>query len=296
MAQEPDAGPWLLKAEFHRCDVRHRNPCNRAADRVDLRPDQDGGDLIGAGEFAFGAHDVAPFAFVDIAGGQADVGVAERCHHLRDGQPELRQPDWIDDDPHLQIGAAEHDTAAHARDPAKPFDNHVLGKLTIRIDRPIIAGGPCQDEPGNRVPVRVGSRQDRLVGFVGVAGHPVEPIGRQQQGPIHVRGDREFQRDLAFAVARTAGHLLQPFEAAERFFLTVDDLAFHLCRGGTRPVGGDLDDRPVDVGAELDRDRLQRDKAEHDDHQHRCDDRDGAFDGDPDQVHPLGLNSGGCAR
>ena len=82
--------------------------------------------------------------------------------------------------------------------------------------------------------------------------------------------------------------LVQPFETFEHLLLLSDDLALDLGGGCARPVSLDVEDRLADIGRELDRDRLQRDEAEHDHHQNRRDDRDRTVDGQPDQVHRSG--------
>ncbi len=83
------------------------------------------------------------------------------------------------------------------------------------------------------------------------------------------------------------GNLFEALKPFQDVFLFVDDLALNLSRGGAGPNGADFDDRFAHVRRQLDRDRGQRQNAEHHGHQDDGDHRDGAFDGETGRVHHL---------
>ena len=116
------------------------------------------------------------------------------------------------------------------------------------MNEPVVAGFTQQHDPGDRVVLGAGGADGRLVGLVGVAVDPVEPVGNQQQGLGHVGADGEFQGDPGTTVLGIADDLLQPPETLHHFFLAVGDFALDLGRGGARPDGSQADDRFADVG------------------------------------------------
>ncbi len=250
-----------------------------------MAADHDLADLLGLGELALGAHHVAPLALVDVAGGHRDVGGAQGVDHVGDGQAVARHALRIDDHLQLALAAAIDVDIGHAADPFQPVLDGVLDEVPIGVDRPVVAFFPGQDEPGDRAVLGGRRGQGRLVGLVRVAVDAVQPVRDQQQRAIHVLADLELERDLGRTVAGAREHPLDALQATQHVFLLVEDLALDLDRCCARPLGRDHDDRLAHVGGELNRDRGQRHRAEHQRHQDCCDDRDRPFDRQPDQVH-----------
>ncbi len=97
-----------LGAELHRGDVAD---VDHAALRVHLHHDVF--ELFLLGEPAGGVDDVLVGLFLlggglaDLAGGNLDVLLADRCEHLLRGYVAALHQAWIQPDPHAVVGAAE---------------------------------------------------------------------------------------------------------------------------------------------------------------------------------------------
>ncbi len=206
-------------------------------------------------------------------------------HDLGDGQSVASHLGRLDGDLDLALAAA---IDVHLADPGhalQPVLDHVLDEVAELVDRALVALGPGDDEPGDGVVLAAGGLERGLVGLVGIAGHPVQPVGDQQQGAAHIGADIEFERHPTASLLGLAGDVGEAGNAGQDLFLLVGDFPLHLCRGGAGPVRGHADDRPVDVGRELDRDGVEGDQAEHHHHQDRGDHGDGPLDRGPDRVH-----------
>ena len=209
----------------------------------------------------------------------------KRPYHGRHGEAVARHAGGIDNHLHLAGRAAIDVDEGHPGHAFQAVLDGVLDEVAVGLDVALVARQAAEGEPGDGAILAAGGIQCRLLGLVGVARDPVEPVGDQKQRPVHVLVQVELQGHAGPAVARPAGDALQPLEAAEFLLLAVDDLALDLGRGGARPRRAHGDHRLADVGSQLDGDGPEGDQAEHDDHQHPRQDGDGSFDGQADEVH-----------
>ena len=286
LAEYADIGARLLMREGHGRDVADDHPPEPAAVIVANAAQHHLFDLAGLHELALGAHDVTAFAFLDIARGGRDVGASQGVDHLGHGQAVARHAIRVDGDLQLALAAAIHVDPGDALHPLQPILHRVLDEITEGVDRAIIAVGALDDEPGDRVVLGARRAEGRLIGLIRIGGDPVQPIGDQEEGAIHILADLELECDAAAAILGARRHLLDALQAAQHLFLLVDDLALDLCGGGTRPAGSDGNDRLSNVGRELDRDSVERDEPKQQRHQHRSDDGDRTLDGYPNKIHP----------
>ena len=285
LAELANAGDGLLVAEGDGGDIAHGDPADPARERVAVGAQNDAGDPLGRVELTVGANHVAALPLLDIAGRDRGVRPPERVCDLGHGEAVAGHARGIDRDPKLLRGAAEHIHPRHARHPLEALLDHVLHKIAVGVDRALVAGFAGEDEPGDRLVLRPGRADDRLGGVVRLVGHPIQSVGHQHERLVHIGPDGELQLDLANAIVGRSDHAAQPLEAFEHLLLLRDDLALDLGWRRAGPEGLDGEDRLADIGRELNRDRLQRDEAEHDHHQDRGDDCDRSVDGQPYQVH-----------
>ena len=197
----------------------------------------------------------------------------------------LGQSAWIDNDSQLAFAATKGISAADTGYPLQPVANCIFDKIAVFVNWPVVARYAFQNKPGNRIVFTTGCGQTRLVGFVRVATDPVQPVGDQQQGPVHVHLNPELQGDLSLSVLRRADHLLQSFQAFQSVFLAIDDFPFNFRRSSSKPAGFDGNDGAAHIGCQLHRNGPQRQYAEHDDHQDSGDNGDGPVNRGADQIH-----------
>ena len=242
-------------------------------------------DLVDGLELALGAHDVAALSFFHVTGRHRGVGAAQGAYHLRNRQPVARHARRIDDDLHLALAAPVDVAPRHAGDALQAVLDDVFDEVAVGVYRPVVAGRALEDEPGDGAVLAARRIQGGLFRLVGISAHPVEPVGDEQQRPVHVLIDGELEGDGGAPVLGAARHLVEALEATQHFLLAVDEFAFDLGGRGAGPGGAHRDDRLAGVGGELNGDELEGEQAEHEDHDHRRDDGDRALDGEADQVH-----------
>ena len=287
----------FLVAELDLGDVFHGDPREAARYGVFDAAQHDGANPLDGIEFGFGAHHIAPLALVDVAGRDRQVGDAHGGDHSRHGEAEAGHALGVDGDAQLALGATVDVDPGDARHALETVLQDVGREVAEGVHLARVAIEPGQHEPGDRLVLGAGGAERRLIHLVGVAGHPVEPVGHQQQGAVHVLADLELEGQARPSVLGTALDLGHALETLEHLFLAVDDLAFDFGRRPAQPVGGDGNDRPADIGRELNRDGLERQQAEHHRHQHRRDHGDRTLDGCLDQVHlRVSVETHGLAR
>ena len=116
-------------------DIAHGDPGNGAGQRVAGAAQQHIGDGLRIIEFTFGADDVATLAFLDVAGGQRDVGRAQGAEHLPDGDAVGRHALRINDDLQFAFRAAVHIDETHARYALDALLDHIVGEVAIGVHR-----------------------------------------------------------------------------------------------------------------------------------------------------------------
>ncbi|GBD41068.1 hypothetical protein HRbin39_00446 [bacterium HR39] len=189
---------------------------------------------------------------------------------------------------HLEppLGPAEDVDLGHARHAGEALAHHVAREVAVFVDRPVVAGRPGEDEPGDGVVLVAGGGQPRLVGLVGKVRDGREPVGDQHQRPVDVGVDGELEGELGAAVLRHAEHLLEALEPLQCVLLADQDLPLHLLRRSAGPVGGHRDHRAAHLGRELHGDAEQR---HHPEQQHQRRDREsgnGPLHREADRLHP----------
>jgi hypothetical protein len=265
--------------------IPHRHPRQPAGRSVVGRPEDDLANLLEPVQLAFGADHVAALALVYVAGGNRGVGGAHRLGHVADRQAEAGEQLRLHRDVDFLFAAAVDGHPADARYPLDAVLDDILDEVAEFVHRPLVALGPADDEPGDRAVLAAGGVEGRLVGLLGIAGHPVETVGHQQQGPVHVGADGKLQGDAAAPLFGAPGDLAQALQAGHLLFLPVGDLALDFGRRRAGPIGPHRNDRTVDVRGQLDRDVLERHQAEHHHHEHGRDHRDRPVYGSADEVH-----------
>ncbi len=211
-------------------DIAERDASDAAVFAVRVRAQDHVEDLIRGVEVTLGAHDVGALSLLDVAAGDGGVFRAQPIDHVADSQAELGELLGRHDDAHLALGLAEDVDAGNARDALDPFLDDIFEEVAIGDEIPVVSLLASQYEPGDRVVVGARGAQRRLVGFLRVSRHPVEPVRNQQQRAVHVLAWREFERDIGAPGARAAldgAHALDPLED---LLLAIDDLALDLQR------------------------------------------------------------------
>ena len=97
--------------------------------------------------------------------------------------------------------------------------------------------------------------------------------------------DFEFKGDLGSVVLRLTDHARQTLKAFQHLFLTVGHFALNLSRCCTKPVGRNGQHRLSHIGGKLNRDGLQSNEAEQEDHHHCGDHGDRPRDGEANEIH-----------
>ena len=197
-----DTGRRIGIAEANDCDVVDRYASD-PSQAVPFGAQHDIADGLQGVQFAFGPNHIAALALLYVAGRHAGVGGAQACDHLCHGQLIARQQFRFDDDLDLPFAPAEDVDGGNARNSLQTVDQHVVDKISVGMDRPLVAGQSDDVEPGDGVVVASRCVQRRLVDLVGIVGDAVEPVGHQQQSAVHVGGDREFQAHARPARLRT---------------------------------------------------------------------------------------------
>ena len=256
LAAGADACGRILVAEPDVGNVAQRHPGDPPGGLVLDGAEQHLARRARCGQFALEAHDIAALAFVHLTGRQRDVGALQGRNHCRNGQPVLRHLRRLYDDAQLPCAAAVEIGAGDAFEPLHPFDDEILDEIAIGVDRAVVAIEPGNDEPGDGIVFGALGLDLRALHFVRITDHPVEPVGDQQDGPVHVLADLELQSDPRTAGPGAGHDPLDPFDAFQDIFLAVEDLALDLGRRGAGPSRGDGEVRLADIGRELDRNLL----------------------------------------
>ena len=247
-AEQPDGRGRVLVTVGDIGDVAHRDPRQSPARPVRVGAQDHIADGVQGVQLALDADHVAPLTFLHVARGHRGVGPTQRLDHVAHREPVTGEQLRLDGYLNFPLAAAVDGDPADARHAFDTVLDHVLDKIAELMNRPFVAFGPVYDEPGNRLVLAARGVQGRLVGLVGITVDPVKPVGNQEQGPVHVGADREFERQAVaprFGPPGDRGQALQP---GHFLFLAVQDFALDLGGGGARPRRGHRDDRAVDVG------------------------------------------------
>ena len=99
----------------------------------------------------------------------------------------------VDSNSHLRLAAAIDRDPTDAGHAFHPLLDEILNQLPVGVDRSLVPGQTNDPEPGDRVVFRAGRIQCGFTGFVGIIADPVQPVGDQQQGLVHILINRELQ-------------------------------------------------------------------------------------------------------
>ena len=284
-AERADAGGGIFISEPHIADIAERDARQTAGGEVLSAAQQDGANAIRRFQLGIGAHDIAALSFGDVAGGDRGIGAPQRGHHIGHGEAVARHLFRIHGHAQFALRAAIHVNPGDARHALEAFLDDIFDKITIFVHRANIALLALNDEPGDGRVLGAGGTNRRLVGFLWIAVDAVETVGHEQQRPIHIVADIEFQRDLRAVVLRLADHAGQAFQALQDLLLAVGHFALDLGRRCAHPVCGDGEHRLAHVGRQLNGDCLKCDEAEQENHQYRRDDGDRPRNGKADEIH-----------
>ena len=262
LALVADTGGGFLVIKADCGNVADQNPAQPVGAQICLAAQHNAVDRLQRVQLALRADNVAPLAFFHISGGDRDVLRAQFRDHLRNGQAKPRQPLRIDDHAQFARDAAKHIDVGKTFNPLQLILDDIFNEVAIFDDRAGVALGPCQNEPGNRAVFRAGGIEPRLPGFIGIGVDPVEPVGDQQQGAVHIGADGKFQGDFSASALRARQHGLQTIQPAQHIFLRIDDFALNLGRCSAAPIGRHQDDWFAHIRCQLDRDGAECDQTE----------------------------------
>jgi hypothetical protein len=258
----------LLVPEFDGCDITNGN---RAEFRCvgELSRLQDNAlDLIDSGGFGLHANQITALALVDGPGRYGIVGGPQCLKNLWHRQAVSRHLPRLDYDLEFPAAAAGSTDLGDAGNAFDPVRHHVLNEIAVCFDLTVVSGQPRDREPRDGHVVRTGSPKPWIACFVRQVRHAAEAAGNQRKRPVHVLIDIEFQVDSRPAELGLAGYFREARNPGQFPFQPVTDLTFHFGRRGPWPTRGDLQNRPPHVGRQLNWNRLQRDDAERQQHQH----------------------------
>ena len=107
-AEAADGRRRFFVAKGHIGDIADRDPRDTAGLRVFQAPQDNRFHVVDGFQFTFGAHHIAAFAFLDVAGRDRGVGGAQGLHYSWHSKAVLGHAVGIDDDLHLPFTAAKH--------------------------------------------------------------------------------------------------------------------------------------------------------------------------------------------
>ena len=214
LSHHPDFRDGCLVVEDHVGDISHRHPGNAPGHLVLDRPQHNLADRLAGNEVALCADHVTPLALVHGTGGYRGIGAAQGGHDLGDRKAILRQTLRVDHDLHFAFGPAIDPHLGDTVYALQPVLDDVLGEIKIGMDQPLIVAGTAQDKPGDRLVLGARRIKRRLVNLGRIATHPVQSVGDQQQGFVHVLADTEFQRDPGAAGLGLADNRFQSLDTA----------------------------------------------------------------------------------
>jgi hypothetical protein len=99
----------------------------------------------------------------------------------------------MDSDPQLALGTAVDIDPGDAGNPLDAVLNNVGGEVAIAVHGAVVAVEAAQHEPGDGLVLGAGGPQGRLIDLGRIAGYPVKAVGHQQQCPVHILADLEFE-------------------------------------------------------------------------------------------------------
>jgi hypothetical protein len=166
-----------------------------------------------------------------------------------------------------------------------------LGMVGLRsLEGGQLRRGLAKDQPGDRPVVGAGGLDHRPVGVDRPVADLLDAGVDLDERLRHVGADGKLHLDRAGRVARLAGELDEPFDAAELFLERLDELLLDFLGARPQPPRLDGDRRNLDLRRQLHRHREDRQRAEQG-HQQDPDGRlDGIRDAGGDQVHGVGWN------
>ncbi len=243
--------------------------------------------------FELPCHADAKVAFALGCGACCDIAVfTSQCGDKPIvGDPSLRHGHRIDHDAHLAFSPAED---VHLR--------HTFDALDVRLDLPVHRvlkrgdveiGMRClrvqrqfDHDPRDGVFAGAFARFDDRFGDVfGIVRHAPKRVGHILPSPVDIGSDVKLQRDRGAALVGDRAHRLEILDVLENLLLLLGDLVNDLLRASAGPARGDRDDRLIDVGRQLHRNRAEPDQSEHDEKDHADRHADRFLDRQANNVH-----------
>ena len=246
--------------------------------------DDSAGTLDG-GRLGFGAHHVTALALVDRAGGDGGVGVPERVHNLAHAEAVAGHLLERDNDAQFAFAAAPKIDLGNAGHPLQAVGQDIGDEVAVGVNVARVPERAANAEAGDGAVVRARGPHGRIAGLGRQVGDAAETVGHQQEGTVQILFDDKLEGDPGPPGQGGTGHIGDAFDARQLFFQAGRDLALDLGRRRAGPRGGDLDDRALHVGGELNGDRLQGHHPEGHDHQYGGDHSRRTIDRHADEIH-----------
>ncbi len=244
----------LLKGVFDACHVAQIDGAVARCAHDDV------GHLVGRGELALHAQRVGVRADVERAAGDVAVLGADDGAYLLDGEVVCFKAHGVDVDVYLALGGAGYRHRAHAADTRQRIGHGVVENLIEA--RHTLGGAYRQDDDGNHVGGEL--EDDRVLRFVGEHGrYHVELVSDVVGEHVDVLAVLEFKGDDRYVLARLRRDVLQVADGVEDVLERTGHVLLDVLCAGARVGGHDHDGVGLDIGVEVDRQALEREKTEY---------------------------------
>ena len=131
--EQSNSETGILKSEFNSTNIVNSDPCHLTRKGIAYGAQDNLANLIEAVEFPFGANDITPLAFVDIAGRYGGICALQKIFDLRHCKAKSSHAFGIDNNLKFFFSAAEDVNPGNAFDPFKTVLNDVFGEIEILV-------------------------------------------------------------------------------------------------------------------------------------------------------------------